>query len=64
MLDISEELLLSSQSISSKKNVGESFICPIHLKNQEIICMIDRVKICAHCALFGNHKDHSFKAEA
>jgi hypothetical protein len=26
--------------------------------------MVDRTKICSHCALFGLHKDHTFKSEA
>lgn len=26
--------------------------------------MVDRRKICSHCALFGEHKDHTFKSEA
>jgi hypothetical protein len=26
--------------------------------------MVDRVRICSHCALFGEHKDHTFKSEA
>ena len=25
--------------------------------------MVDKVKICSYCALFGQHKDHTFKSE-
>jgi hypothetical protein len=27
----------------------------------DIICISDRQRICPHCALFGQHRDHRFK---
>jgi spore coat polysaccharide biosynthesis predicted glycosyltransferase SpsG len=27
----------------------------------DIICISDKQRICPHCALFGNHRDHRFK---
>ncbi len=36
-------------------------LCELHKKPLDIICTTDRKRICPHCAIFGNHKDHKFK---
>lgn len=36
-------------------------MCSFHGKELELICLTDRTRLCAHCALFGSHKDHKFK---
>ena len=36
-------------------------MCEQHEKPFEIICITDLKMICPHCAIFGNHKEHSFK---
>mmetsp|Transcript_28191 Transcript_28191/g.24990 ORF Transcript_28191/g.24990 Transcript_28191/m.24990 type:complete len:80 (-) Transcript_28191:1101-1340(-) len=33
------------------------------MKKLEIICMDDHERICASCALFGNHKNHNVRPE-
>lgn len=37
-------------------------MCATHDKPLEIICLTDLKRICPHCAIFGNHKDHKFKS--
>ena len=32
----------------------------LHQKQLDIICLQDKISICAECALFGLHKGHSF----
>jgi hypothetical protein len=27
----------------------------------DIVCITDKHRICPHCALFGNHREHRFK---
>jgi len=38
-------------------------MCPTHNRKLEIICIQDRVRICANCALFGEHKGHDVRME-
>jgi hypothetical protein len=38
-------------------------MCPIHNRKLEIICIQDRVRVCANCALFGDHKGHDVRME-
>jgi hypothetical protein len=33
----------------------------MHKVVMDIICISDKQRICPHCALFGNHRDHRFK---
>ena len=35
--------------------------CKAHGNKMEFICETDKLKICAHCALFDGHKDHKLK---
>lgn len=37
--------------------------CKEHLKKLDIICATCKCKICANCALFGNHKGHKIKRQ-
>ena len=37
--------------------------CAEHRKKLEYVCLDDKVKICANCALFGRHKGHNVRAE-
>jgi hypothetical protein len=53
ILDISEELLLSQKHLASRRQLGAVSICPAHQKSLDIICLVDRARICSHCALFG-----------
>lgn len=64
ILDISEELLLSQKHLASSRQLGTTAICPAHQKSLDVICQVDRTRICSHCALFGEHKDHKFKSDA
>lgn len=64
ILDISEELLLSQKHLASRRQLGATAICPAHQKSLDVICLVDRTRICSHCALFGEHKDHNFKSDA
>lgn len=38
-------------------------LCPKHKRKLEIICIDDRVRVCANCALFGEHKGHEVRQE-
>ena len=35
----------------------------MHQRKLEIICVDDKQRICANCALFGNHKNHDIRME-
>lgn len=37
-------------------------MCRQHQKPLEVVCVIDLKKICANCAIFGEHKGHDFKS--
>jgi predicted Fe-S protein YdhL (DUF1289 family) len=37
-------------------------LCPTHKKPLDIVCIVDLKKICAGCAIFGDHRGHSFKS--
>lgn len=37
-------------------------MCLLHQKPLEVVCVIDLKKICANCAIFGEHKGHDFKS--
>ena len=37
-------------------------MCTVHNKPLEVVCVIDLKKICASCAIFGEHKGHDFKS--
>lgn len=43
--------------------IDSSAKCPEHRKKLEYVCLDDKVKICANCALFGRHKGHNVRAE-
>lgn len=38
-------------------------LCPLHQRVLDIICIQDRARICANCALFGSHKNHDIRLE-
>ena len=44
-------------------HVDDTPKCPEHRKKLEYVCLDDRQKICANCALFGRHKGHNVRAE-
>jgi hypothetical protein len=52
---------LDSGDGRSTGSQSESDLCSLHGKELELVCLTDRVRLCAHCALFGSHKDHRFK---
>ncbi|CDW91449.1 achain crystal structure of engineered northeast structural genomics consortium target [Stylonychia lemnae] len=37
--------------------------CPVHQRPVELICVDDKMRICAQCALFGQHKGHDVRME-
>jgi hypothetical protein len=37
--------------------------CAEHRKKLEYVCLDDRIKVCANCALFGRHRGHNVKPE-
>jgi hypothetical protein len=39
-------------------------MCPEHGRKLEIVCIQDRKRICANCALFGSHKNHDIRQES
>jgi hypothetical protein len=44
-------------------HIDSSAKCPEHRKKLEYVCLDDKVKICANCALFGRHRGHNVRAE-
>lgn len=36
-------------------------LCKIHNEKLTLVCLTDKIRICAECALFGDHKDHKMK---
>ena len=36
-------------------------VCLLHQKPMDIVCLEDMIRICAKCAIFGEHKGHEFK---
>ena len=46
--------------VGKKGGTQEEGICLLHQKPLDIICLEEKIMICAECALFGLHKDHSF----
>jgi len=36
-------------------------ICEVHGSRKDVVCLSDKEKVCAHCALFDGHKEHSLK---
>jgi len=42
---------------------GEGNICKEHSRKMEVICLEDKCRICANCALFGIHRNHEIKPE-
>ena len=39
-------------------------LCKEHGRKLESICIQDRMRICANCALFGAHKNHDIRQES
>lgn len=39
----------------------DTTICKDHKKRLEFICLLDKAKVCANCALFGRHRGHEIK---
>lgn len=37
-------------------------MCLLHQKPLEVVCVIDLKRICANCAIFGEHRGHEFKS--
>ncbi len=35
--------------------------CKVHNEKFTLVCLTDKIRICAECALFGDHKDHKMK---
>lgn len=53
-----DPILLDPQP--GETNAAEE-LCSKHKVLMDIICISDKQKICPHCALFGEHKDHRVK---
>jgi len=54
-------------NIALKKVIMESQeweVCPIHQEKIKLVCITDRIKLCAYCALFKGHRDHEIKTLA
>ena len=62
----------SREETSSKEETGilevmgakkeEYELCLPHQKPMDVVCLQDMIKICAKCAIFGEHKGHQFKS--
>lgn len=63
-IDERDDLLLSTSTIQTQLLIDDNHeMCKLHEKSEDIICMVEKVKICCYCALFGHHKDHTIKSE-
>jgi hypothetical protein len=40
----------------------ETNMCLVHQKPMDIVCLVDLEKLCAKCAIFGEHRGHDFKS--
>jgi B-box zinc finger len=38
-------------------------LCQEHGRPADLICLDDRQRVCAHCALFGQHKGHDVREQ-
>ncbi|CAD8187973.1 unnamed protein product [Paramecium pentaurelia] len=54
-------IICKSQDIDITWNPDKLQQCPQHHKQLELICIDDRCRICANCALFGIHKQHNIQ---
>lgn len=36
-------------------------LCPQHGRPLELICVVDKQRVCAQCALFGTHRGHDVR---
>ena len=49
-------------NVSQNSLIGkETDVCTVHKKSLDIICLTDLKRICSHCAIFGQHKNHKLK---
>ena len=46
--------------VSKKTSTHEEQKCLLHQKPSDIVCLEQKILICAECALFGLHKGHAF----
>lgn len=54
-----------TQSMENFKLSGlQEEMCKEHGRKLEIICIQDRMRICANCALFGSHRNHDIRQES
>ena len=51
------------QTVQPQDKTEEDDICPIHKKKLEIVCITCMERICSKCALFGDHKSHTYREE-
>ena len=63
-----EERYFSKKKESSKNDSDsdieeDEVICRMHKMQLDIICIDCTCRICYHCGLFGDHKNHSVKTE-
>ena len=42
---------------------NKASLCPMHQKNLDIVCMGHQTRICASCAIFGEHKNCNLREE-
>ncbi|CAD8191227.1 unnamed protein product [Paramecium octaurelia] len=54
-------IICKSQDNDLTWNPDKMQQCPQHHKQLELICIDDRCRICANCALFGIHKQHNIQ---
>ena len=47
-----------------QERIIEEDLCPLHKKKLDIVDLTSCERICAKCALFGEHKTHVFREEA
>ena len=48
----------NSESYISSPSFNQMERCSVHKKKLEIVCLLDKARICSSCALFGEHRTH------
>lgn len=47
--------------LNKNSSKQDNSTCKDHKRRLEFICLLDKAKVCANCALFGRHKGHEIK---
>ncbi len=58
----SEQEIINQMEETNAEEESEASLCLVHQKPMDIVCLVDLEKLCAKCAIFGEHRGHDFKS--